>query len=306
MRFANGRETANGVRAEQTRKARELGQQVVARARNARKEVVLLLPLFVAVVIAYDYRVALFGVDEPVRIASVVALLAFGLALARALGRALGPALLERVGPGAAGGVGFLVRLATIVVAGAIALRVAGIDPQTLVAGSAVTALILGLAGQQTLGNVVAGAVILATGHMKIGDPVRVQRSTIGPVEGVVSSIGLLYTQINQDLETIVIPNNLLITAAIVPLKQTQAVELRARLTHEVKPSEIQDQIQSEVSTPTGQGPEINLEEIDADQITIFIRATPVRARDRQKLSEEILSAVSGITAGDQPTPTLQ
>jgi small-conductance mechanosensitive channel len=302
MDFSNNRETVNAVRAEQARKARELGQQVVSRARNARKEVLLLLPLFVAVVIAYNYRVALFGIDEPVRIASVVALLAFGLALARALGRALGPALLERVGPGAAGGVGFLVRLATIVVAVVIALDVAGIDPQALVAGSAVTALILGLAGQQTLGNVIAGAVILVTGHMKIGDPVRVQRSTIGPIEGVVSSIGLLYTRIHQGLETVVVPNNLLITAAIVPLRQAQPIELRARLTHDVKPSDMQRLIQSEVSTPTGQGPEVNLEEIDAEQVTISIRATPVWTRDRQKLSEEILSAVSDLAVGDQPT----
>jgi hypothetical protein len=60
--------------------------------------------------------------------------------------------------------------------------------------------------------------------------------------------------------------------------------------------------IQSEVSTPTGQGPEVNLEEIDAEQVTISIRATPVWTRDRQKLSEEILSAVSDLAVGDQPT----
>lgn len=280
-------------------RARRLGRQVIERGRAGRKELTFLVPLFVAVVVAYNYRVQLFGLDTPVRIATVVALVAFGMALARALGRALGPSLLERLGPGAAGTVGFLVRLATIVIAALVALRVAGIRPQTLAAGSAVTALILGLAAQQTLGNVIAGAVILTTGHMKVGDQVRVQRSTIGPIEGAVASVGLLYTKINQEHESVMVPNNLLITAAIVPLRKPAPVELRARLPQEIKPSELQNRIQSTLTTPISAPCEVSLEEVNGGEVCMTIAASPARGADPHRLEDEILAAVSGLSGSN-------
>ena len=57
----------------------------------------------------------LFGVDMPVRIACVIALVILGWALARDIGRALGPILFKRLDPGTAGTLGFLIRLFTVV-----------------------------------------------------------------------------------------------------------------------------------------------------------------------------------------------
>ncbi len=52
-----------------------------------------------------------------------------GWAIARDIGRGLGPALFRRLDPATAGTVGFLIRLATVVLALLVALRVAGSKP---------------------------------------------------------------------------------------------------------------------------------------------------------------------------------
>lgn len=264
----------------------------------------VLAALLVAVMIAYAYRMQLFGLDGPVRIVTVIAVVAFGSAFARSVGRATSPALLQRLGPGAAGTVGFLVRLATSAVAVLVAMRVAGIKPQTLEAGGAVGALIFGLAAQQTLSHVFAGAVLLTSGHLKVGDRVRVQNTAIGPIEGTVASVGLLYTKLELEKEPIMVPNNGLIQAAVVAVRSPSPLDVRARLPHGVKPSDVKSLIQQSVSTPTRSSPRISLEEVDGDEVTVNIATTPARRADQQKLADEILSAVARVTFDGKPAPT--
>ncbi|HEV2769830.1 MAG TPA: hypothetical protein VGV40_06560 [Solirubrobacteraceae bacterium] len=134
--------------------ARQISQKA---ARRARLEAVLLVPAVIGVLLAFRYREELFGIDLPVRIASVLLLLVLGWALARGVGRALGPMLFRRLDPGTAGTVGFLIRLGTVLLALLVALRIAGLPPRTLAVGGAFTAVVLGLAAQQTLGTSLRG-----------------------------------------------------------------------------------------------------------------------------------------------------
>ena len=91
---------------------RELTRRGLNRARS---QVIIFLPLLIAVVVLYSHRHKLFpGADLPVRIVSVIVLLIVGWAFARAAGRALAPPLFRRMDPGTAGTVGFVIRLATI------------------------------------------------------------------------------------------------------------------------------------------------------------------------------------------------
>src|SRR5438309_10269902 len=93
-----------------------------------------------------------------------------GWAIARDVGRGLGPPLFRRLDPATAGTVGFLIRLVTIAVALLVALWVAGVEARTLALGGAFTAVILGLAAQQTIGNVVAGSVLLGARPFRVGE----------------------------------------------------------------------------------------------------------------------------------------
>src|SRR5262249_12846156 len=155
-------------------------------------------------------------------------------------------------------------RLVTLVVALLVALHIAGLTPRTLALGSAVTAIVLGLAAQQTIGNVFAGLLILSVQPFRVGERVRFQAGNLGGrIEGTVSKLGLLYVTILDGHETVLVPNNSVITSAIVPLQDPGSVDLRARLRSGIKPTEVQKLIEDTVTTPTRERPHIELEEVD-------------------------------------------
>src|SRR3954447_16803649 len=226
--------------------ARQLSRAAVKRARI---ETVLLAPLAAAVLVLYGHRRSLFpGLGMQVKIVTVVVLLAIGWALARSAGRVLGPMLLRRLDPATAGTVGVLVRLATMLVTLLVALRIAGVRPRDLAVGGAFTAVVFGLAAQQTLGNLFAGTVLLSARPFRVGERVRLQGGGIaGTIEGVVSSLGLLYTVLTQGEEDIMVPNSVVLNVAVVPLREPDAVDLRARLRPGVTPQDVQALVEDEV-----------------------------------------------------------
>src|SRR5262249_41177801 len=149
------------------------------------------------------------------------------------------------------GTVGFLIRLVFLVAAAILALRVAGLDPRTLAVGGAITAVVLGLAAQQTMGNLIAGLVLISVRPFKVGDRGRLQAGRLaGQMEGVVASLGLLYTTFAQGQDSVMVPNNVVLSAAVVPLREPAAVDLRARLRPNVRPSDVQALLDEAIRTP--------------------------------------------------------
>jgi len=275
--------------------ARKLSPRAV---RRARLQLLLLVPLLAAIIVAYLYREDIFGVDLPVRILAAVALVSVGWQLARDVGRSFGPALFRRLDPGTAGTVGFIIRLATILVSLLVALRFAGLSPRDLTIGGAFSAVILGLAAQQTIGNLFAGMVLLSARPFRVGDRVRLQGGGLaGTVEGVVSSLGLLYTTLSEGEDETMVPNNVVLGVAVVPLREPAGVDLRARLRAGVTPLAIEALLNERLSTPVRDRPQISLEEIDAEAVVVRITATPERADDGPQLASEVLAAVAQETA---------
>jgi small conductance mechanosensitive channel len=268
-----------------------------ANAATARRQALLVAPLLVIVFLAYRYRIDLFGVDEPVRFACALALIALGWWFARDVGRALSPALFRRLDPATAGTVSFLIRLLLLGIALLVALRTAGLDARSLAVGGAFTAIVFGLAAQNTLGNVLAGILLLSARPFRVGDRVRFQAGGLaGQVEGVVMSLGLLYVTLAQGEDTIMIPNNVAMASAVVPLREPAAVDLRARLKPDVKPSELQHFLEEHVHTPTRSHPHISVEEVDDEEVIMRVNAVPEIDRDGPKLADEILAAISQVT----------
>ena len=260
----------------------------------------MLLPLLIGIVLLYSYRTPLFGPshDVPARIVTALALIALGWQLARDAGRALSPTLFRRMDPGTAGTVGFLIRLFTMVVATVFALRIASIGPSTLALGGAFTAVVVGLAAQQTLGNLFAGTVLISARPFRVGERVRMQGGGLaGTVEGVVSSLGLLYTTLASGDDAIMVPSSVVLNVAIVPLREPEGIDLRARLRPGLTPSDVQDLLQDAVRTPMRDTPRITLEELDGDEVVVRIAATPERPSDGPQLAGEVLEAVGSQTA---------
>jgi small conductance mechanosensitive channel len=267
------------------------------RAAAARRRALLLLPLVVGVLMVNHYRMTLFHLDEPVRLACSLALVGLGAWFARDFGRALTPAMTKRVDQGTAGTIGFLVRLVLLVIAVLVALRIAGLTPRTLAVGGAVTAIVLGLAAQTTIGNLFAGLLLLSVQPFRVGDRVRLQAGNLaGRVEGTVTQLGLLYVTLTHGDDVILIPNNTVVAAAIVPLREPGGVDLRARLRPGIKPSELQRLIEEMVTIPTRDHPHIELEEVDDTEVVMRVTATPASHEDGPRLADEVLAAVDAAT----------
>ena len=286
---------------------RQISPKVVKRARL---EVLVLLPLFAAIVIVYDNRVSLFGsevtrhhemhkelepaLETPITVITVVLLVIVGWAIARDVGRGLGPALFRRLDPATAGTVGFLIRLATVVLALIVALQVAGIQARTLALGGAFTAVIFGLAAQQTLGNLIAGMVLLSARPFRVGERVRLQGGGIaGQVEGIVSSLGLLYTTFATGEDSTMVPNSVVLSVAMQPLREPDGVNLRARLRAGMTPGDLQEILEKSLQTTLRDAPRITLEELDGNEVVVRIAATPLLASEGRQLASELLAIVS-------------
>jgi hypothetical protein len=105
-----------------------------------------------------------------------------------------------------------------------------------------------------------------------------------------------MYTTLAAGDESILIPNNVVLTMVVTPLEEPDSVNLRARLRANVKPSQVQGLLEETVSIPTRDAPHIMLEEVDGDEVVVRIAATPAQASDGPRLADEILEAVAAVT----------
>jgi small-conductance mechanosensitive channel len=270
-----------------------LAKQLSKRAlRRARIQILFAAPLLAGILFLYSQRGELRGGETPIQIVTVVALLMLGYALIRDLGRLMAPALFRRMDPATAGTVGFLIRLAGVVAILAVALRIAGLGTQQLAVGGAFTAIIAGLAAQQTLGNLFAGLVLLSARPFRVGDRVKLLGAGID-IEGVVSSLGLLYTTFDQGENTTMVPNSSVLNVAVTPLREPDSVDMRARLPAAVTPSQVEAMIREHVETPLRGRPDVELVELDGDELVVQISATPRNSQDGAHLASEVLEVVS-------------
>lgn len=281
-----------------------LGEQITdSPPSRAWPRMILFAVLITATLVAFNYRQDLVpGYPSEARILTAILLFAFGWGFASAMGRTLVPIILRRMDPGTAGTVAFAIRLVTILLIGLIALGIAGVKPATLAVGGAATAIVLGLAAQQTLGNVFAGVVLQGTRPFRVGERVRLTGGPMaGSVEGTVSSLGLFYTTILKGQDRMMIPNNLLLLVAVEPLREPDAIDLRARFDSHLSPAHVQEMLDQAITVPTLRIPRIELEEVDRDEVVLRISATPVNPADGARLAEQIVSVTRGTFEYERP-----
>ncbi len=236
------------------------------------------------------------------QVLAVILVLAVGWLISRDLAKAASPALFRRMDPATAGTVEFLIRLFAVAATILGALAVGGISLQALAVGGAFTAIVAGLAAQQTLGNLFAGMVLLSARPFRLGERIRLQAGQLaGGVDGVVASLGLLYTTLSRGDERIMIPNTLVLSSAIVPLREPDPVDVRVTLSSSIRPSHVQAILDSNVTTPTRKAPSVLLEEINGDSVVVRVQAVPERRADGAHLADEIIAALVSVTGEHVP-----
>jgi small-conductance mechanosensitive channel len=282
------------IRQAARRPAAGLRGRAAEAARRARRQLALLVPLVAGLILAYAYRRELLGVDEPARIAVAAILILLGGAVARNVGRSIQPLLERRMEPGTAGMTGFIVQLATLAVAALVGLRLAGLKPGALAAGAGFTAIVIGLATQQTFGNIFAGVVLLSARPFQVGD--RVRFAGLGmDVEGTVAAHGLLHVTLYDGDDLVLIPNNSMLSMSARPIREPEAVDMRARLPATVSPETIQRKVDESVSVATKRPPHVELEELDGRDVVVRVRATPQRPDQGGRLAHDVIQAVADL-----------
>lgn len=132
--------------------------------------------------------------------------------LANHLGRAIAHA-----DTATAASVRLILTIIGLVIVLLLALVIVRIGVSQLLLGGAITGVVLGIAAQQSLGNVFAGIVLLVARPFRAGDMVRVRTGSLGgPMEGLVVSMGLIYVVFSTEEGTTLVPNLTLLASGIV------------------------------------------------------------------------------------------
>ena len=233
------------------------------------------------------------GYGQWIRIGTALILVTVGSAAAHWLVRGLSPRLYRRLDPATAGTTGFVVRLLATAAVVVLALRIVGVNSNTLALGGAFTAVLLGLAAQQAMSGIFAGVVLQSTRPFRVGERVRLVGGALaGSLEGTVTSLGLFYTTLSQGADRLQVPNNVLLSLVVVPLREPDKVDVRVRFPAEANPQEIEERLLRAITVPTRYKPSVSLEELDGDVVVFRVSATPLRAEDGSQLAEEVLDAL--------------
>jgi small-conductance mechanosensitive channel len=99
-----------------------------------------------------------------------------------------------------------------------VLLYIWGVQPQTILVGGGVAAIVVGIGASTIVGNILSGALMLTTFPAKIGDSIFIVNDN---VHGIIGEISMLYTKISTDtgIEYIV-PNSAIIQGNIRILKE--------------------------------------------------------------------------------------
>jgi small-conductance mechanosensitive channel len=152
-----------------------------------------------------------------------------------------------------------------------------------ILASSAVAALVIGLAAQRTLSNVVAGILIALAQPLRIGDRVEVTGQ-----EGVVEEIELSYTFIRlEDGSRLVIPNEKLasdtiVNSTIVSREKVAEISLKLPLSTELGP--VLTALLAEVESP---GTEAFVSSLE-DGALVTLRVPARDEDDAERLEREL------------------
>jgi hypothetical protein len=109
------------------------------------------------------------------------------------------------------------------------------------------------------------------------------------------------YTQLSHGEDRIMVPNNVVLAASVVPLREPSGVDVLARLDADMKPSEVQRVLDETVAVPTRSDPHVGLEEFDGDEVVVRVAATPLDDSEGPKLADQVVAALSRLAADEQP-----
>jgi len=105
-------------------------------------------------------------------------------------------------------GVGYLLVLIAV-------FALLGVSLAHLIIGFGLAGVVLGIAAQQSLGNIFASFVLLFARPFNVGEHIRVRSGTIGVVDAWVLGIGLTYVTLQTEDGLLKVPNSVVLASGI-------------------------------------------------------------------------------------------
>lgn len=150
---------------------------------------------------------------------SAVAILVFGGLATSRLAIAFSHGVASRSVQSAGGGVRVITGAVGILFVVFSILAVLDVTIEHLLVGVGLAGVILGIAAQQSLGNIFAGFVLITARPFRIGDHVRIRSGALGGIfDAWVREMSLTYVTLQTADGNIKVPNSALLAAAIGPV----------------------------------------------------------------------------------------
>lgn len=131
--------------------------------------------------------------------------------LADGMGRSLARRSIEAAGAVVrlvATGVGYLLVLIAV-------FEQLGVSIAHLIIGFGLAGVVLGIAAQQSLGNIFASMVLLFARPFSVGEHIRIRSGTIGVIDVWVLGIGLTYVTLQTEDGLLKVPNSVVLASGI-------------------------------------------------------------------------------------------
>ncbi len=197
----------------------------------------------------------------PIHYGLVVVGAVFAAYAVRAFTQALSAALDDYLGLGRARYIATSLSVVLYVVVILMAMAAANFNLGGLLVGSALTAVVVGIAGQASLSNIIAGLVILFARPYAAGMYLTARASAFGGVEysGQVWDVSLFYTTLHSGGQEIRIPNSAMVGAVVVARPQELDVYIPVTLPRTADLPATLDRLQRNIASCTAARREANV-----------------------------------------------
>lgn len=242
---------------------------------------------------------------DPVHYVLVLLAAAFAVYGVRVFTQAVGTTMEEYLGLARARSATTLLSFVLYIMVLVLAVTASGFDLSGFLVGGALTGVIVGIAGQASLSNIIAGLVILFARPYTAGMYVTVRTGSFGGTEysGRVWDVSLFYTTLHSaDQQEIRIPNSSMIVAVVV--LRPQELDVYVPVTFPLNTPDIEGRIADLRAAVRGHGgdhrvPQVILERVSEVGYVVGVRVSVAGEHERLAVERAIV-AVAGSSAGTQ------
>ncbi len=162
--------------------------------------------------------------------ACAAGLVMFGILATARLSLALGHLAARQSVPAAEGAVRFISSAVGYLIVLFGTFEVLDVSVQRLLVGAGVAGVVLGIAAQQSLGNIFAGLVLIMARPFVVGDHIRIRSGALGGMfDAWVQEMSLTYVTVQTDDGQFKIPNTAMLAAGVGPVPPGNGRPILAR-----------------------------------------------------------------------------